>query len=244
MWPDFPTNVCHAELDGRGWLRTVSLTASASGKPAILYRYASIFYRSASLLRNVSEQQMSRSKIGARILISILASTLAASISGNTLANPYGSAAGIPVNSSMSLLSDDQVFFENILAGDRSDEGVIAADATRKAVHQLQGLELERFIAGKAMFVGNRATGDRYEVSYAAGGYCMVRLATGKRREVGSIRETLDIDPPGVPSTYTITIDGKLETQLDGRNFTVKIYKNGSTYLAIESDTPELPVQW
>jgi hypothetical protein len=187
---------------------------------------------------------MSQSKIGARILISILASTLAAGIGGATQANPHGSAAGIPANSGFSLLGSDQVSFKNTLAGDRSDDGVIAGDATRKAINQLRGLELERFIAGKAMFVGNRSTGDRYEISYAAGGYCVVRLATGERRKAEPIRETLDVDPPGVPSTYTIAADGNLTTQLGGRSFTFKIYRNGGTYLVIESNNPELPVQW
>lgn len=241
MWPDCPRNLCHAEIDDRGWLRTVSLAASASGRLVVLDPQ---FIDRLTLLRNVSEQQMSQSKIGARILISILASTLAAGISGATQASPHGSAAGIPANSSLSLLGDDHVSFKNTLTGDRSDDGVIAGDATRKAVHQLRGLELERFIAGKAMFVGNRSTGDRYEISYAAGGYCVVRLATGERREAEPIRETLHVDPPGVPSTYTVTADGKLTTQLDGRSLTVKIYKNGGTYLVIESDNPELPVQW
>jgi hypothetical protein len=226
MWPDCPWNLCHADVDDRGLAPAVSLA-----------------YQQAET-RNVSEQQMSQSKIGERILILILASTMAASISGDALANPYGPAAGLPDNSGMSLLGDDQAFFKGTPTGDRSDDGAIAGDATRKAVHQLRGLELERFIAGKAMFVGNRSTGDRYEISYAAGGYCVVRLATGERREAEAIRETLDTDPPGVPSTYSITADGKLTTQLDGRSFTVKIYRNGSTYLAIESNNPELPVQW
>jgi hypothetical protein len=208
-----------------------------------LARTVSLTHQQAET-HNVSEQQMSQSKIGERILILISASTIAASISGDALASPYGPAAGIPDNSGMSLLGDDQVFSKGTLKGDRSDGGAIAGDATRKAVHQLRGLELERFIAGKAMFFGSRSTGDRYEISYAAGGYCVVRLATGERREAEAIRETLDTDPPGVPSTYSITPDGKLTTQLDGRSFTVKIYKNGSTYLAIESNNPELPLQW
>jgi hypothetical protein len=187
---------------------------------------------------------MSQSKIGERILILILASTVAAGISGDVLASPYGVAAGIPANSGTSLLGDNQFFSKGILTGDRSDKGVIAGHADHKAVHQLKGLALEHFIAGKVMFVGNRSTGDRYEISYAAGGYSVVRLATGERREAEPIRETLNVDPRGVPSTYTITADGKLATQLEGRSFTVKIYKDGSTYLVIESNNPELPVQW
>ena len=187
---------------------------------------------------------MSQSKIGERIFILILASTVAASISGDVLASPYEPAAGIAANSGTPLLGDDQFFSKGILTGDRSDKGVIVGHANRKAVHQLKGLELEHFIAGKVMFVGNRSTGDQYKISYAAGGYCVVRLATGGRREAEPIRETLDVDPPGVPSTYTITADGKLTTQLEGRSLTVKIYKDGSTYLVIESNNPELPFQW
>lgn len=187
---------------------------------------------------------MSQPKISARILMPVLATALSAGMSGDALATAQESTLGVPPDPAMMKLNDESAPpVRSAPSAERPNEGLMIADVIARGVHQLNGLELERFIAGKTMIVRNTVTGHRYEVFYAADGNCVVRPSMVRRREAEPVRDILSSDAPGLPSRYAVTADGKLRTMLDGRSFTVKIYKNGNTYLAIENEDFDLPTQ-
>jgi hypothetical protein len=169
---------------------------------------------------------MSQPRSSARILLPVLASALAVNVAGYAQADPQAPAAG------------DIGEHGN----GRSQEGMMIADVIARGVHQLDRGELERFINGKTIIVRNTATGQSYSVFYSSDGNCVVRQSAARKSGAQPVHDTLNVDPPGLPSTYAITKDGRLWTVLDGRSFTVKIYKNGSTFLAIETNDGDLPL--
>jgi hypothetical protein len=172
------------------------------------------------------EQRMSQPKNSARILLPVLASALAVSIANHAVAEPQASAAGD--------IGDHR--------NGKSQEGLMIANVIARGVHQLVGAELERFIPGKTIVVRNTATGQSYSVFYSGDGNCVVQQSAVRSNGPQPVRDSVNINAPGLPSTYAVTKDGRLWTVLDGRGFMVKIYKNGSSYLAIEANDGDLPI--
>jgi hypothetical protein len=202
---------------------------------------------SADKRRKEQQTQMSQPKVRARILTPVLAAAVSATLSG-AAAEPNPSIVRISSNPGVPMINYERAAPSPSPAGAMpadggAKEGLMIVDLMARGVRRLDGAEVQRLIVGKTMIVRNTVTGDKYEVSYGADGQCVVRRTAGKRQQPEAVRDVLNFDAPGWTSSYDVTSDGKLRTFLDGRSFTVMIYKNGGAYLAIGSDEFELPAK-
>ena len=119
----------------------------------------------------------------------------------------------------------------------------VGGEMTTKNTHQVNGLELKQLIIGKTIIVSDPPSGDEYEILYGPDGRCVVRRISATWRERENVGEIWTSDELGSPSKYEVTADGRVRTRLDGRDFTVTVYKDGNEYVAVRSDAFERPAE-
>lgn len=118
----------------------------------------------------------------------------------------------------------------------KETKGLTVADLKKEGATLLSDLDLKRLIVGKTVTVRNTATGDQYEILYGTHGRRLIQAMNGVQPEHGELGDVLHSGELGSPNKYEIRPDGKLSTNLDGKDFTVSVYKKGGKYFGARSD--------
>ena len=114
---------------------------------------------------------------------------------------------------------------------EKTKPGLTVADLQKQGAELLDQIQIRRLIFGKSVNVRNTVTGDEYSIIYGTDGRRVIQARNGTQSTAEELGHSLHSG-----TTYEITEDGKLATSLDGKDFTVSLYKKGNKYYAARAD--------
>ena len=140
---------------------------------------------------------------------------------------------GIPPKDHFTMINQERAWGTPIwyTPTEKAKPGLTVAELQKQGAELLDDLQVTRLLVGNAVNVRNTVTGDEYSIMYGVDGRRVIQARNGTPSTVAQLGNPLSLG-----ATYEIRPDGKLATSLDGKDFTVSLYKKGDKYFAARAD--------